>query len=77
MFDNFNVNLPKNKGFLTYIPYIAGFHCHTTIETIQQTKSRIKEEKEDEYSNSEKWQRFRSVQCFVREIFEEMFYSNL
>ena len=22
-------------------------------------------------------QRFRSVQCFVREIFEEMFYSNL
>ena len=52
MFDNFNVNLPKNKGFLTYIPYIAGFHCHTTIETIQQTKSRIKEEKEDEYSNS-------------------------
>ena len=26
----------------------AGFHCHTTIETIQQTKSRIKEEKEDE-----------------------------
>ena len=22
MFDNFNVNLRKNKGFLTYIPYI-------------------------------------------------------
>ena len=22
MFDNFNVNLCKNKGFLTYIPYI-------------------------------------------------------
>ena len=22
MFDNFNVNLHKNKGFLTYIPYI-------------------------------------------------------
>ena len=32
--------------------YIAGFHCHTTIESIQKTKSRIKEEKEDEYSNS-------------------------
>ena len=31
---------------------IAGFHCHTTIETSQQTKSRIKEEKENEYSNS-------------------------
>ena len=31
---------------------IAGFHCHTTIKTIQQIKSRIKEEKEDEYSNS-------------------------
>ena len=23
MFDNFNVNLHKNKGFLTYIPYIS------------------------------------------------------
>ena len=22
MFDNFNVNIRKNKGFLTYIPYI-------------------------------------------------------
>ena len=22
MFDNFNVNLCKNQGFLTYIPYI-------------------------------------------------------
>ena len=22
MFNNFNVNLRKNKGFLTYIPYI-------------------------------------------------------
>ena len=22
MFDNFNVNVRKNKGFLTYIPYI-------------------------------------------------------
>ena len=22
MFDNFNVNLRKSKGFLTYIPYI-------------------------------------------------------
>ena len=31
---------------------IAGFHCHTTIKTIQQIKSIIKEEKEDEYSNS-------------------------
>ena len=28
---------------------IAGFHCHTTIKTIQQIKSRIKEEKDDEY----------------------------
>ena len=31
---------------------IAGFHCHTIIKTIQQIKSRIKEVKEDEYSNS-------------------------
>ena len=31
---------------------IAGFHCHTIIKTIQQIKSRIKEIKEDEYSNS-------------------------
>ena len=30
----------------------TGFHCHTTFKTIQQIKSRIKEEKEDEYSNS-------------------------
>ena len=31
---------------------MAGFHCHTIIKTIQQIKSRIKEIKEDEYSNS-------------------------
>ena len=31
---------------------IAGFHCHTTIKIIQQIKSRIKEVKEDEHSNS-------------------------
>ena len=31
---------------------IAGFHCHTTIKTIRQIKSRIKEEKENAYSNS-------------------------
>ena len=31
---------------------IAGFHCHTIIKTIQHIKSRIKEIKEDEYSNS-------------------------
>ena len=34
------------------ITAIAGFHCHTIIKTIQQIKSRIKEVKEDEYSNS-------------------------
>ena len=28
------------------------FHCHTIIKTIQQIKSRIKEIKEDEYTNS-------------------------
>ena len=32
--------------------WIAGFQCHTIIKTIQQIKSRIKEVKEDEYSNS-------------------------
>ena len=31
---------------------IAGFHCHIIIKTIQQIKSRIKEVKDDEYSNS-------------------------
>jgi len=31
---------------------IAGFHCRTTIKAIQQIKSRIKEEKEEEFSNS-------------------------
>ena len=31
---------------------IAGFQCHTIIKTIQQIKSRIKEVKEDEHSNS-------------------------
>ena len=29
-----------------------GFHCHTTIKTIQQIKAIIKEEKEHEYSHS-------------------------
>ena len=32
--------------------YIAGFHCHSIIKTIRQIKSRIREVKEDEYSNS-------------------------
>ena len=39
----------------TWTILIAVFHCHPTIKTIQQfklIKSRIKEEKEDEYSNS-------------------------
>ena len=31
---------------------IAGFHCHSIIKTIQHIKSRIKELKEDEHSNS-------------------------
>ena len=31
---------------------IAGFHCYTIVRTIQQTKSKIKEIKEDEYTNS-------------------------
>ena len=37
--------------FVRALP-IAGFHCHTIIKTIQQIKSRIKEVKEDEHSNS-------------------------
>ena len=46
-----------NWSHLTYICSISkcnipGFHCHTIIKTIQQIKSRIKETKEDEYSNS-------------------------
>ena len=32
--------------------FIAGFHCYTIVKTIQQIKSKIKEIKEDEYSNS-------------------------
>ena len=74
MFDNFNVNLPKKKGFLTYVPYIAGVHCHTTFETIQQSQESTRKKK---MNIQTVWQRFRSVQCFVRDIFEEMFYSNL
>ena len=31
---------------------MAGLHCHTIIKTIQQTKSRIKEVKGDQHSNS-------------------------
>ena len=31
---------------------IEGFHCHTIIKAIQKIKSRIKEVKEDEHSNS-------------------------
>ena len=31
---------------------IAGFHCHTIIKTLQQIRSRIKEVKQDEHSNS-------------------------
>ena len=34
------------------VRFITGFHCHATIKTIQQINSRIKEEKEGEYSNS-------------------------
>ena len=40
--------------------FITGFHCHSIIKTIQQIKSRIKEIKEDEYSN-----RFTKVQVFA------------
>ena len=32
--------------------FVAGFHCLTIIKTIQQIKSRIKEVKDDECSNS-------------------------
>ena len=53
---------------------IAGFHCHTIIKTIQQIKSRFKEIKEDEYTNS--LARIRVCAMFRAEIFEEMFYSN-
>ena len=39
--------------FLTKrVLFIAGFHCHTIIKAIQLIKSRIKETKRDEYSNS-------------------------
>ena len=47
---NFSVlNLVVNNDIMLQI---AGFHCHTIIKTIQYVKSRIKETKEDEYSNS-------------------------
>ena len=38
--------------YIKHFALIAGFHCHTIIKTIQQIKSRIKEIKEDEYSNN-------------------------
>ena len=43
--------LQFNAGLPCYLAN-AGFHCHTIIKTIQQIKSRIKEIKEDEYSDS-------------------------
>ena len=43
--------LSINRGKYIIIS-IEGFHCHTIIKTIQQIKSRIKEVKEDEHSNS-------------------------
>ena len=48
---------------------IAGFHFHT-IKTIQQIKFRVRKNKMNIQTVS---QRFRSVRCFVREIFEAMF----
>ena len=45
-----SVSLVYSRLFMTEL--IASFHCHTTVKTIQQIKSRIKEEREDEYPNS-------------------------
>ena len=42
---------PKECG-IPLAGSIVGFHCNNIIKTIQQIRSRIKEEKEDEYSNS-------------------------
>ena len=47
----YNLSISQSALQLQYCS-IAGFHCQTVIETIQQLKSRIKEIKEDEYSNS-------------------------
>ena len=47
------IRLPLFPLFQPLCTAIAGFHCHPIIiKTIQQIKSRIKEIKEDEYSNS-------------------------
>ena len=45
MEQSFPAEISRKKG-------MGGFHCHTIMKTIQQIKSRIKEIKEDEYSNS-------------------------
>ena len=60
-----------------FTTHIEGFHCHTIIKTIQQIKSRIKEKRKKKMNIQTVSQRFRSVRFFVREIFEEMFCSNL
>ena len=54
---------------------IARFHCHTVIKTIEQIKSRIKEIKEYEYSNS--LAKIQVCAMFCAGDFEETFYSNL
>ena len=52
-----NTNCHSAVFFLQYLEWqlfeqtIAGFHCHTIIKAIKQ-KSRMKEIKEDQYSNS-------------------------
>ena len=56
---------------------MTSFHCHTIIKTIQQTKSRIKEAKEDEYSNSLAMIQFCGMFHVGDNLFEEMFYPNL
>ena len=47
-----NANFTATVFISKFQRAIAGFHSHTIIKTIQQIKSRIKEIKEDEYSNS-------------------------
>ena len=50
---NTSIFLVQKSSFkMTALQCIEGFHCHTIIKTIQLIKSRIKEVKEDEHSNS-------------------------
>ena len=58
MFDNFNVNVRKNKGFLTYIPYIpipeysqSNTHLNLVSNKVIRLKLSLWRDKEADFSS--------------------------